>query len=349
MMSFIEILEEERVKIEKQIGEFFDQYLQSGMLKSQFVQQFYSDLKNYILNGGKRLRPISLVMTYKGFGGKKESIYEPAISVELLHNASLVHDDIIDHDLIRRGQPSFHAFYQQWFAKHVKESSEQSDFGLAMGILGGDLLIDLGQDAILNSDFDRKLEAVTYYLQSFKELINGVLFESYLQSRPLEKVTVNDYLDMITGKTAALFEKSLLIGQVLADKNERYRKELSDFSILLGQSFQIRDDILGVFGDAKKTGKSIEGDIREGKKTLLAIYGSKSSEMKVLYGKKDITSEEVEAVRQLLRDSGALEKTKGMALKLSERASEILGSIDLEQRSFLFFNELVKFVQERFI
>ncbi len=348
-MAFNEILKEEKFKVENEIGEFFDFLQQTRTLKNRFVQQFYSNLKNYIINGGKRLRPISLVMSYKGLGGRNESIYRPAISVELLHNASLVHDDIIDHDLIRRGQPSFHAFYEDWFKENIKKFSGQSDFGLAMGILGGDLLIDLGQKAILNSNFEQKTEAIMYYLTAFKELVDGVLFESYLQGLPLEKVTENDYLEMIKGKTGALFEKSILMGEILADKDEKFKPELSEFSILLGQSFQIRDDILGIFGEPKKTGKSTEGDIKEGKKTLLAIYGNKNSKIADLYGKSDITSEEIQTIKQLLQESGALEKSKEKALNLSKRAAEILKNIELERRSFTFFNELVKFVQERFI
>ena len=348
-MAFNEILMTEKIKIEEQIEEFFNQYLQPGILNYHFLHQFYSDLKNYILIGGKRLRPVSLVMIYKGLGGVSEKIYNPAISVELLHNATLVHDDIIDHDLIRRGEPSFHAFYTDWFNKNLKQFSDQTDFGLAMGILGGDLLINLGQETIINSDFEpnKKLKALSYYLMAYKELVDGVTVESHLQNLPLEKVSENDYLEMIKGKTAALFEKSILIGEVFADEDEKYKEELTEFSILLGQSFQIRDDILGVFGDPKKTGKSVESDIREGKKTLLSIYGSKNSKMNDLYGKKDLSSKEIETVKQLLIDSGSLEKTKAMALKLSERAREILGSIDLGQIAFTFFNELVKFVQDR--
>ncbi len=350
-MSFQKILLEEKVKIEERIQRFFDSCLQPGAFSHQFVQQYYTDLKKYILFGGKRLRPVSVVMIYKGLGGVQDTIYDLAICVELLHNASLVHDDIIDHDLVRRGQPSFHAFYQSWFNKNLKKDSKEIDFGMAMGILGGDLLIDLGQEAIFRADFNsnKKLKAVMYYQQAFKELIDGVVAESYLQNIPIDKVTENDYLSMINGKTSALFEKSILIGAVLADETEKNKKNLSEFALLLGQAFQIRDDILGVFGDSAKTGKSTEGDIREGKKTLLAIYGSSNTELKSLYGKADITNQEVIRVRELLKETGALERTKSRALELAKRASAVLKEIKLEAQSFLFFNDLIKFVQDRIL
>ncbi len=350
-MAFKEILKEEVFKIDATIKEFFEAYINSGTLNHEFVIQFYAELKNYLSFGGKRLRPLSLVVLYKGLGGISDEIYKVAISVELLHNASLVHDDIIDHDVMRRGQPSFHAFYTDWFEKNLRQYSEQEDFGLAMGILGGDLLVDLGQDAILKSHFDsnEKLKALAYYLGAYKELIEGVAAESYMQNLPLEKVTEAEYLTMIGEKTGALFQKSLLIGAVFADKTEKYKNNLSEFGTFLGQAFQIRDDILGVFGDPKETGKSTEGDIREGKKTLLAIYGSENPQIRELYGKKNLTGKEIQIVRRLLKETGALERAKEKATRLSEKASENLGKIKLKERSMNFFQDLIKFVQDRLV
>ena len=350
-MTFKETLKEEMVQIDAAIKDFFETYIKSGTLHHDFVVQFYSDLKNYLLFGGKRLRPLSLVILYKGLGGKSDDIYKVAISVELLHNASLVHDDIIDHDVMRRGQPSFHAFYTDWFEKNLRKYSEQEDFGLAMGILGGDLLVDLGQEVILKSHFDDtvKVKAGTYYLGAYKELIEGVAAESYMQNLPLERVTEAEYLTMIGEKTGALFQKSLLIGAVSADKTEKYKNNITEFGTLLGQAFQIRDDILGTFGDPKETGKSNEGDIREGKKTLLAIYGSENPQIRELYGKKDLTAKEIQTVRRLLKETGALERAKAKATKLAEKASENLRKIKLNDTAMNFFQDLIKFVQERLV
>ncbi len=349
-MTFNEVLSREKKFVEIAIGEYFKRLSKPGTFFNKFLYQFYSDLSKYLLLGGKRLRPVSLVMIYKGLGGTG-NIYDLAICVELLHNASLVHDDIIDHDLVRRGNPSFHASYSDWFEKNLKHYSDQTDFGLAMGILGGDLLIDLGEKAILdfNVEENKKLKALNYYLAAYKQLIDGVAAESYLQNIPLNQVSEMDYLDMITGKTSSLFEKSILIGAVLADASEKQIESLSNFAILLGQAFQIRDDILGVFGDPAKTGKSTEGDIREGKKTLLAIYASGNSRFTELYGKKGLTDKEIEEVRELMRGSGALEKANAKALECAQRSQEILKKLNLKGDSLMFFTELVKYIQERIL
>ncbi len=350
-MSFTKILSREALKVEERIRAFFKDHSTKGTFSSEFLYSFYSDLTDYLLRGGKRLRPVSLIMIYKGLGGNNEGIYDVAISVELLHNASLVHDDIIDHDLVRRGQPSFHAFYSDWFNKNLKEFSDQEDFGLAMGILGGNLLVDLGVKTIIDSKFEqsKKLQAISYYILAFKELIDGVTAESYLQNLKLDKVSENDYLAMIIGKTASLFEKSILMGALFRDEGKDYREDLSEFAKLLGQAFQIQDDILGVFGDPAKTGKSVEGDIKEGKKTLLAIYANKNNEFVKLYGKPNLTQDEVKRVRGLLEETGALEKAKAKALELAMNASQILERIDLTEEAFSFFNELVMFVQQRIV
>ncbi|NHI93621.1 MAG: polyprenyl synthetase family protein [Candidatus Lokiarchaeota archaeon] len=349
-MSFKEILKEEVLKIEDTIASFFNQYyLRPGKFSNPFLFQFYSDIKKYILNGGKRLRPASLIMIYRGLGGSNASIYEGSICVELLHNASLVHDDIIDHDLVRRGEPSFHAHYDLWFQRNLAHISDQIDFGMAMGILGGDLLIDLGQESLIKSAFepDRKFKALIYYQVAFKEIVNGVLAESYIQNIPIEHVSELDYFDMISKKTAALFEKSILIGAVLADPQESFKKELSNFALSLGQAFQIRDDILGIFGDAKKTGKSSDSDIREGKKTLLSIYANQETDISDLYGKRGINQKEIKEVRQIMVDSGALEKTRSKANQFCQKAKEMLSSIEITGNPLKFFNELIDYVQFR--
>ena len=113
-MDFNKVLDTEKDNINTKIGIFFFKKMISQ--KNPFIIKYTSDLKRFILSGGKRLRPISLISAYRGKGGEDiEEIYNLSISMELLHNASLIHDDIIDHDQIRRGQPSFHVSSQAWF------------------------------------------------------------------------------------------------------------------------------------------------------------------------------------------------------------------------------------------
>ena len=348
-MDFKKVLKDEKEIIDVEIGIFF--FKKMIPEKNPFIVKYYSDLKQYILAGGKRLRPIALIAAYEGKGGKSlEAIHKLSISVELLHNASLIHDDIIDHDETRRGQPSFHVAYQQWFDYNLAQTSQQKDFGVTMGILGGDYLLDMGFEPILSSNFAANIikKAVAYYQQAYSDIINGVLFETYLQNLPLKMVSEKDYLAMIEGKTSALFEKSILIGALIGDKSERDKSLLSEFALLLGKAFQIRDDILGVFGKKKKLGKPIDSDIREGKKTLLAIYANKKDKrLQNLLGKPEITEKEIKTVKQIFKDTKALENTKQKALDIVNQARNILDKIKFTKDTKQFFSDLIDFVQFR--
>ncbi|MHA1379349.1 MAG: polyprenyl synthetase family protein [Candidatus Helarchaeota archaeon] len=351
-MDFNKILSNEQDVVNTKIGIFFFKKMISQT--NPFIIQYYSDLKRYILSGGKRLRPISLIYAYKGKEGNKfDEISDLCVSVELLHNASLIHDDIIDHDQIRRGQPAFHISSQIWYDYNIEKSNNitrQEDFGIAMGILGGDYLIDLGLEPILNSNFpvESIKKAIFYYQQAFHDLINGVLYETYLQNLPLHSITESNYLEMIAGKTAALFEKSILMGALFGDHSEKDKKHLSQFAISVGKAFQIRDDILGAFGLSKKIGKPTDSDIREGKKTLLTIYAyKKNNQIQKLLGKHEITEKEIEIVKNIFKETNALEKTKQKALMFAEKAKSSLNKITLTKEVKDFFSELINFVQFR--
>lgn len=347
-MNFKEIMETEAQKINFEIASFFNDYLVIRV--DPFVLQFYSSLKRFILSGGKRLRPVVLIQAYKGLEKKLNlEIYNVALCVEFLHNASLVHDDIIDHDETRRGEPSFHVGYEHWFKCNFPRNVNWRDFGMSMGILGGDSLLQLGIRVIQNSNFELRLKnrAISYYIQSYEELINGVLYESFLQNLPLIEITEQDYLTMAAGKTSALFEKALLIGALLADGEEKNRESLKSLAVNLGQAFQIQDDILGIFGQEKKLGKPVFSDIREGKKTLLAVFSAEDERMESLYGKQDLTTEEGELVKKVIEETGALEKTKKIAFELSKTASENLARIPFSPDTAKFFEDLIEFVRSR--
>jgi geranylgeranyl diphosphate synthase type I len=268
------------------------------------------------MRGGKRFRPIAVVVAYKAIGGNIDpaNYYRAACSVEILHNASLLHDDLIDRDETRRGGPTFHARYREWYKKSVSPDPEKaSHFGMTAAILGGDTLMNLGSVAIADSNLepDTGMQCLVYYQKSFDELVEGVLLEMAMVKDP--KATPEMYLDMIRMKTAVLLEKSLLMGGAMARGSESQMKALSEYGVKVGQAFQIQDDILGTFGDESVTGKASDGDIREGKKTMLVIEALRlcnTVQKKTLeksLGNNHIMPRQVESVRRIFRDSGALE------------------------------------------
>jgi len=326
-MTFEEIVRNEIVEVNKALEEFLDTKINRAKKLYPLHIQYYTNLKEYLMRGGKRFRPISIVIACRAAGGKvdSKSLYKASCSIEILHNASLLHDDLIDHDDTRRGGPTFHALYRDLYKSDVSQDSEKaSHFGMTAAILGGDSLINMGGMAIIEAHLepDIGIHCLDYYHKGFEEIIEGVFLEMNMVNN--ENTTSEMYMEMIRLKTAALLEKSLLMGGAMARATESQMKALSEYGIKVGQAFQMQDDILGSFGDEMVTGKAADGDIKEGKKTMLLLEAlrlctpAQKEILEKYLGNDKLTPSEVEKVRDVFRDSGALDSVhKLMAESLS--------------------------------
>nr|MDO8108655.1 polyprenyl synthetase family protein [Candidatus Sigynarchaeota archaeon] len=308
-MDFKALLGSEVAKIDAAIIAFLDG--RTYAKEDAFVSHYYQLIKDYIMAGGKRMRPFLLVQAYKGFAkNPSENIYRPSTCVEFLHNASLIHDDIIDRDDTRRGNPAFHFLFKKFYIDSKFAFATPEHYGTTMGILGGDSTFFLGLEA-LQASFPAALneKAIALYCKAYHEICDGVLMEMNFVQVP--SVTEAQYMKMVSLKTGALIEKSLLIGATYGEASEDSKALLSTYAINLGKAFQIKDDILGTFGDAQKTGKPTDGDIKDGKKTLLllkAIEKAKAVDkafLKKTLGQPGITADQVDKVRKIFKDSGA--------------------------------------------
>ena len=354
-MSFRDLWNSHMKKVNHALVSFLDEKINEAENVSPVNSRFYEDIKDFILRGGKRLRPMGLIFAYEGVGAKyKGDIYRASLCVELLHNSTLVHDDIIDHDELRRGGPTFHVLYRDRFREMFGEGDAE-DFGVAMGILGGDLVWNLGLEAVLTSGFpsEQCVEAARLFQKAFRDVVDGVLYESFLARKG--DVSEDEYMLMIKLKTACLFEKSLLIGAVLGGGTREQMRVLSDYAIKVGQAFQIQDDILGSFGKEEVTGKPADSDIKEGKKTILVVKTfefvdrNERERMLNILGKGDASPEEVDFVRDLFVKSGALDYAKKKALNLKDEAKKLLKQADpsLSTNAEKFFSDLADFVVSR--
>ncbi len=336
MTSFDAIWKEELNKVNEALSDYLDFKIQQASNVGEWHIQFYTNLKEYLMRGGKRLRPILVVVGYKSVKStiELEYLYRAAISIEILHNGSLLHDDLIDHDETRRGGKTFHVTYRDLFFEQTKNVEKAIDLGTTMAILGGDLLLNMGAQAISDSALPPDLARICLkqYQDAFQSLANGVLLEMTMID--WDDVTPEIYLEMIRLKTAILFEKSLVMGAILAGGTETQISALEDFGVKVGQAFQIQDDILGSFGDEKVTGKSAGGDIREGKKTMLVLnaYNLADADQKKtldnLLGRHGMTDTEVDNVRDVFIECGALDATKKMMLDLLSEGQQSLDTAD---------------------
>lgn len=353
-MKFIEYLKVYKPKIEKAIETIYNKKIED--VDNRFLNMYYSELEDYFLSGGKRIRPLLSIATFNAFSKEEdERIIFSSVGVEFLHNASLVHDDIIDKDNFRRGNPAFHYRFQNYHENYKLKKMNKLDFGNAIGIIGGDSAFFLGLEAFMNNNFENELNlnAIELYKNAFIEIANGVLIEIDLVNQ--KNLSISDYIEMISLKTGALLEKSILIGANYANVDEKYKSLLSTYGINLGIIFQIIDDILGTFGDEKVTGKPTDGDIREGKKTCLLIEainrleGEDAFQLHQLIEKQEMTDREVEKVRSLFIKADVANTSKKLAEKYYKEAKDALIKLKsvMNTSEFEFFEDLLNFVFNR--
>jgi len=313
-------------------------------------------MRDYFLAGGKRIRPLLTIAAYNGITNTREDlIVLPSVGMEFLHNATLIHDDIIDKDDFRRGNPAFHYMFAQYHSKYQFKKMNAADFGSSIGIIGGDTAFIRGSEAYFNKNFamNLNLNSIRYYRQAFTEVIHGVLIEIDMVNQ--KNLSIDEYINMVSLKTGALIEKSILIGASYANIKQKYIPHFSKYGVNLGIIFQIIDDILGTFGDEKVTGKPTDGDIREGKRTCLLIEAmnnlglKKKDHLVNLISKSEIKDEEVEEVRDLFKEADAINSCKKLASKYYEEAKDALDNLKpvVNESEIEFFENLLKFVLER--
>ena len=222
----MEYLKIYKPKIEEAIEKLYLKKINSS--KNKFLNHYYTELYNYFLSGGKRIRPLLTIATYNAFcDEQEEKIISPSIGVEFLHNASLVHDDIIDKDDFRRGSPAFHYRFQNYHETYKLKKMEKIDFGNSIGIIGGDSAFFLGLEAYLYNDFkeDLNLKAINYYddknkLRSFKSYSIEILLQ-----KVLSKIRI---LSLKAEKQTSFWLQKLRERPMKEKDNDKYWQELKE-------------------------------------------------------------------------------------------------------------------------
>jgi len=291
----------------------------ANILQDKKPVQIYEASRHLIEAGGKRLRPFLTIKACEAAGGTPKDAIPFAAAVEILHNFTLVHDDVMDHDSLRRGSPTVHTKY-----------------GEPMAVLAGDMLFAKVYQSVLDyAPAHISSEDVVYALQKLTDAII-TLCEGQVLDISFPKATdvsEEDYLFMISGKTSALFKACAEVGAIAAGAQAEVIDALGKFAWDAGITFQIIDDILGVTAEEKTLGKPVGSDIREGKKTLIMIHALKHADEKqkktLLEAMKgeETTHEEIEAAVDVLREVGSIEYAKKEAKKYLETAFESLNLV----------------------
>ncbi len=313
MTRFSELYEKERLKIETRL---------SNALKSRKPYSLYKPAAYILESGGKRLRPMLVLFSAKAAGGQFSKAYNAAVAVELFHNFSLVHDDIMDNADKRRGRPTLHKKYD-----------------LCTAILAGDSLLSVAYEFLLKDAGNNTTEILKSFTRGLIEVCEGQSMDKDFEL--IKNVTIEDYIIMIEKKTAAMAEMCCNIGALIAGATEREVKALSAYGKNIGIAFQIQDDLLDISGKESEFGKSVGGDLIEGKKTFLFLKALEKSQGKdrkdflSVIERKGIKHEEIPKFRELYNKLGVIDDAKSEILKYSNRALAQLKYIkEPEDREF---------------
>lgn len=293
----------ERIKVvEKEMNRWVPSNLEPKLLSKA--------ARHLLQAGGKRLRPGLLLTSCEAAGGESGDAIEAAVALELLHNFTLIHDDIMDHDQFRRNVKTVHVLW-----------------GEPMAIIAGDALFAKVFEALTANVKRLKLNAAaaaevfdTVSKASF-EVCQGQAKDMILAEQ--RNVTEKEYMEMVRGKTGALTEAATKIGALLGKGTPAQVKALANYGRYLGVAFQIRDDVLGVSGEQKKFGKPIGSDIREGKRTLMVIKalsvvkGKDRKKLLNALGDRKASEAAIRAAIGVLKDSGSI-------VYASEKAEELV-------------------------
>jgi len=299
-----------------QYRETFLEYLQEKIVLTE-PKNLYEPVVYILQLGGKRLRPVLTLMTAEIFGTSHKNALDAALAVEVFHNFSLVHDDIMDDAPLRRGKETVH---EKW--------------DINTGILSGDVMLILAYQLFENYEGETFRALAKLFSKTAIEVCEGQQYDVDFETR--NDVTIPEYLKMIEYKTAVLVGAAMKMGALVAKASEKEAQDIYDFGRYLGLAFQLQDDYLDAYGDPKTFGKQVGGDIIENKKTYLylkALENSSQEDKEKLLHLFSIQSEDstekVKAVKEIFNKSKAPEAIKKAIEDHTSKAFQLLETLNI--------------------
>ena len=270
-------------------------------------EDLYKAMRHLLDAGGKRLRPSALLLAAEAVGGKTENVLPAAVAVELVHNFTLIHDDIMDEADLRRGLTTVH---KKW--------------GVPRAIIAGDAMYSKAFEILscTKSDPQRLVESLELLSKTCTDICEGQWMDMNFATR--KDVTEDEYMRMVEKKTAVLFAAALKMGASLSGANNEHARALWDFGRFTGIGFQIYDDVIDLITPEEILGKAQGGDIVEGKRTLIIIHAlSKGVSIDAL-GKSNATRSEINAALTTLKESGSIDYAMNKAIAFVDQGKAAL-------------------------
>ncbi len=267
----------------------------------------YEASRHLVDSGGKRLRPSMLLLAAEAAGGDASSLAPAAVSIELVHNFTLIHDDIMDNADVRRGRPAVHKIW-----------------GQSGAILAGDTLYSKAFQVLgmTPASPERVLGAMNMLSRTCTAICEGQWLDMEFESR--DRVTEKEYMEMIEKKTGVLYGASAGMGAILVGASPEVVGAMDEFGRLTGMGFQLQDDVIDLLTPVGVSGKRQGGDLIEGKKTLIMIHAFANDVLVPVFGKKDASAEEISTSIAILQESGSIEYARSRAEEMVVRGKRAL-------------------------
>ena len=312
----------------------FEDYLKKE-LKYTKPENLYNPVKYLLESGGKRLRPIIALNVSELLGGKISDTLPAAAALEIFHNFTLAHDDIMDNSMLRRGKKTINSKWDN-----------------NTGILSGDVMLIISYE-VLNQYQDSKYIHLSKKLTEISRLVcEGQQADMDFASK--NDITENEYFEMIKNKTAVLIGCSFMFGGIVAEANDLNTNLLYEIGLNLGIAFQLEDDLLDCFGDQEKFGKKIGGDIIEKKKTLLYLFTNLKLESEkklefenIFYSNEIAESEKINSIKLFYETSGALKYVKNKVKVYFDKADQLINKLELDNDTKRKLNQFSKTLLNR--
>ncbi len=338
------MLNQTKIKINSELKSFVSRLDRDFRLKA-ISALLSAKIKEYILRPGKRIRPTLFVLGYLAYTRKPAAgLLRSALSIELLHDFMLVHDDIIDKSDLRRGKPAMHKMFNDHFAKMAGIKFNGQD----LAIVVGDILYALAMDAFLaiKEKPERKEKALRKFVHAALYTGCGEFIEMVCGAKTVAEISQAEIYKIYDLKTAYYtFAYPLSIGATLAGAGDKEVRKIFEYGVYLGRAFQIQDDILGMFADEEKIGKSILSDLQEAKKTLLIKQAFRNSsksgqtQIKQILAKNNVGLADLERMRSLVKDSGSLDYARNEIARMTKKARDLARALKISPKYKNFLSE----------
>lgn len=345
-MSWEKTLEKYSKIIEDYLRKFLDEAIDEAKNYHPFIENIFKDIQEFILRKGKRLASCSTLLVYKGYSGKiDDNILKICIGIELYRQAILVHDDLVDLDVNRRGGSTLHKKFMNNYSPY------DNRFGDSVAVFAGNIIYSLANQIILDSNFPPDLINKVSRLSSigYREVNESQILDLLFEKKDVQ---VDEWNIMASKRAATLFKVTLLTGAILAIAPKNDLKLLEKAAENLGYAFDIQDDIIDSFSKKEEYGRSTCLDISKNKKPLHIIYAlnsedkQKTEALRCLLGKQFLSFGEKDLARQLIKETGSLDKAKQVSKQYANQARNLVLQTELSEDVKEFFNSFIQYIDE---